>query len=107
MKHVAITGGDAQVDKKVLTYEQAFAKVKGYAKTESAYVWDPETKRLVEKPAGTRSGKWAEASGSCLFMWADDVINEERVDELNPKTDLALLKHETFPNGKEGQHTWT
>lgn len=107
MKDVAITGGDAQVDDKVLTYEQAFAKVKAHGKTESAYVWDPKTKQLAEKPASTRSGKWSEAKGSTLFMWADEVINDERIDALSPKVDLALLKHETFPNGREGQHTWT
>ena len=108
MKDVAITGGNAQVDNNVMTQEQAFAKVKSYSQTESAYVWDAKSKQLIEKPVGTRSGKWSKANGSCMFMWADEVINEQRIEDSKPKpADLSLFKHETFPNGREGQHTWT
>ena len=44
LKDVAITGGDSHVDNNVLTYEQAFAKVKACSKTASAYVWDAKNK---------------------------------------------------------------
>ena len=108
MKDVAITGGDAHIGEQVMTYEQAFARVKNSSKTETAYVWDAKNKQLVEKPADTRSGTWSKAPGSWLFMWADEVINEQTIEERKyKKADVALMKHETFANGREGQHTWT
>ena len=76
-----------------------------HAKDESAYSWDPNRKLLVEKPASSRSGSWASSTGSYLFLWADEVINEDTI--ASTLTSVSLMKHETFPNGREGQHTWT
>lgn len=107
MKGVSISGGDAHVDHQVATYEQALEKVKSYSKTESAYFWDATAEQLREKPAGTRSGKWSKGTG-WLFMWADKVIESNYLEKTKPvKTDVSLMEHAVFPNGRAGQHTWT
>lgn len=38
-------------------------------------------------------------------MWADTVIDKAMIEDLNPP--VSAMKHETFPIGREGQHTWT
>lgn len=83
MKDVAIEGGDGEVTENVTTYDEAFAKVKTFTKTESAYLWDPKSKKLTEKPASVKTGVWAKGVGTCLFMWADEIVTEERLAEIH------------------------
>ena len=81
MKDVSINGGDGFVEENVLSYDQAFAKVKTYTKTtESAFLWDLKSKRLIEKPASAKSGVWAKGLGTCLYMFADEIVIQERLD---------------------------
>ena len=105
MKDVGIKGGNGHTDQNINSSEEAIEAIKSYPNNRCAYQFDSKKKKLIEKPPSDGSGVWTKEAGSNLFVWADEVISKERLNELYPP--VSVIKHISFPLTKDNMHGWT